>query len=103
MATKSLRKIKNALLANEYVFFFRGNHARGKTSRKSKSPEIIADPSLIEFLEKECGWSLATISHHNEAETIRMKSKRETNKKRTFVSYEDTPDVKKAATGLTAL
>ena len=95
VATKSLKKIKNALLANEYVFFFRGNHARGKTSRQSKSPKIIADPRLIDFLEKECGWSLATIGYHNAAETIRMKSKRDVNKKRTFVSYGDTPDVKR--------
>ena len=95
VATKSLRKMKNALLANEYVFFFPGYNARGKTSRKSKSPKIIADPSLIEFLEKECVWSLATISYHNAAETIRMKSKRDANKKRTFVSYDDTPDVKR--------
>ena len=93
MATKSLKKMKNALLANEYVFFFRGNHARDKTSRQSKSPKIIADPSLIDFLEKECGWSLATISYHNEAETIRMRSKRDADKKRTFISYDDTPDV----------
>ena len=95
MATKSLKKMKNALLANEYVFFFSGHYARGKTSRQSKSPKIIADPSLIDFLEKECGWSLATISYHNEAETIRMRSKRDANKKRTFVSYDDTPDVKR--------
>ena len=95
VATKSLKKIKNALLANEYVFFFSGHYARGKTSRQSKSPKIIADPSLIDFLEKECGWSLATISYHNEAETIRMRSKRDANKKRTFVSYDDTPDVKR--------
>ena len=95
VATKSLRKIKDALLTNEYVFFFPGYNARGKTSRKSKSPKIIADPRLIEFLEKKCGWSLATISHHNAAETIRMKSKRDANKKRTFVSYDDTPDVKR--------
>ena len=65
VATKSLRKIKDALLANEYVFFFPGYNARGKTSRKSKSPKIIADPSLIEFLEKDCGWSLATISRNH--------------------------------------
>ena len=95
MATKSLKKMKNALLANEYVFFFRGIHPRGKTSQKSKPPKIIADPRLIEFLEKECGWSLATISYHNEAETIRMRSKRDANKKRTFVSYDDPPDVKR--------
>ena len=73
MATKSLKKIKNALLANEYVFFFMVNHARGKTSRQSKSPKIIADPRLIKFLEKECGWSLVTISYHNKAEIIRVK------------------------------
>ena len=95
VATKSLKKIKNALLANEYVFFFSGHYARGKTSRQSKSPKIIADPRLIDFLEKKCGWSLATIGYHNAAETIRMRSKRDTNKKRTFVSYDDTPDVKR--------
>ena len=95
IATKSLKKIKDALLANEYVFFFPGYNARGKTSRQSKSPKIIADPRLIEFLEKKCGWSLATIGYHNAAETIRMKSKRDANKKRTFVSYDDTPDVKR--------
>ena len=95
VATKSLKKIKDALLANEYVFFFPGYNARGKTPRQSKSPKIIADPSLIEFLEKECGWSLATINYHAKAETIRMRSKRDANKKRTFVSYDDTPDVKR--------
>ncbi len=95
LATKSLKKIKDALLANEYVFFFAGYNTRGKTPRQSKSPKIIADPRLIDFLEKECGWSLATISYHNEAETIRMRSKRDANKKRTFVSYDDTPDVRR--------
>ncbi len=93
VTTKTLVRLKDALLANEYVFFFKGHHARGKTSRQSKSPKIVADPSLIAFLENECGWTLSTIRYHRKAETIRMRSKKDTNKKRTLISYTDTPDV----------
>ena len=93
VTTKTLVRLKDALLANEYVFFFKGHHARGKTSRQSKSPKIVADPSLIAFLENECGWTLSTIGFHKKAETIRMRSKKDTNKKRTLISYTDTPDV----------
>ncbi len=93
VTTKTLVKLKDALLANEYVFFFKGHHARGKTPRQSKSPKIVADPSLIAFLENECGWSLSTICYHRKAETIRMRSKKDTNKKRNLISYTDTPDV----------
>ena len=94
VTTKSLVRLKDALLSKEYVYFFKGHHARGKTSRQSKSPKIVADPSLIDFLEKECGWSLATISYHKKAETIRMRSKKDIKKKRTLIPYNDTPDVK---------
>ena len=94
VTAKSLVRLKDALLANDYVFFFPGHHARGKTTHKSHLAKIVADPSLIEFLEKKCGWSLATIRYHKKAETIRMRSKRDANKKRTFIPYDDTPDVK---------
>ena len=94
VTTKSLVRLKDALLAKEYVYFFKGHHARGKTSRQSKSPKIVADSSLIDFLEKECGWSLSTICYHTKAETIRMRSKKDTNKKRTLIPYNDTPNVK---------
>jgi hypothetical protein len=93
VTTKTLVKLKDALLANEYVFFFKGHHARGKTSRQSKSPKIVADPSLIAFLENECGWTLSNIRFHRKAETIRLRSKKDKNKKRTLISYTDTPDV----------
>ena len=94
LTAKSLVRLKDALLANDYVFFFPGHHARGNTTHKSHLAKIVADPSLIEFLEKECGWSLATIQYHKKAETIRMRSKRDANKNRTLVPYDDTPDVK---------
>ncbi len=94
VTTKTLVRLKDALLANEYVFFFKGHHARGKTSRQSKSPKIVADPSLVAFLENECGWTLSNICYHKKAETIRMRSKKDTNKKRTLISYTDTPNVK---------
>ena len=95
VTAKSLVRLKDALLANDYVFFFPGHHARGKTTHKSHLAKIVADPSLIEFLEKKCGWSLATISYHKKAETIRMRSKRDANKKRTLIPFEDTPNVKR--------
>ena len=93
VTTKTLVRLKDALLANEFVFFFKGHHARGKTSRQSKSPKIVADPSLIAFLEDECGWTLSNIRFHRKAETIRMRSKKDTNNKRTLMSYTDTPNV----------
>ena len=69
---KSTERIKNALLQLKLIYFVPGFNA--KIARRSRSPKIIADNSLIELLEKQFGWNSSHIKYHSKSNTIEMKS-----------------------------